>query len=452
MKKFLFLLIGCALLISNGRANDTLTRAQVYNFEVGDTFDYKYHNQSLPGSSWPFGYSYYYRIVITGKYVSSNNDTIAYQINNDSLVTYTHLDSIEAFAPILTTDTNCSFTFNFSQNFNNLPQNDRDEGCFEVGLDNSFVSGLGRTRMSISTTGGIESKVLIYYSKANSSWGNPYYLVDGSRFIHYLPLPEECATWTSEFNCSPQPCVAPPPIQIRTGHKLRANGRTWVELLYRRPTDQTFPTDSILGYFYNDTLNKLAVFCSDTNYSNVRVIYDANKVENNVCSWQGGYHIDSILINGIYRTRWTCWGQHACQDFGTNFISGIGDLTTLVPILSGCNGLPHLTCFSVCGETLYPLYSSTSCPLLMDIQENDVEDKRFRIYPNPANDVVSITLAGSLKLQLLSLTDITGQKLFEIKLTTGNTQLATESLPNGIYFVTVSAGEQSATQKLIIQK
>src|ERR1043165_336304 len=104
MKKFLFLLIGCALLISNGRANDTLTRAQVYNFEVGDTFDYKYHNQSLPGSSWPFGYSYYYRIVITGKYVSSNNDTIAYQINNDSLVTYTHLASIEAFAPILTTD------------------------------------------------------------------------------------------------------------------------------------------------------------------------------------------------------------------------------------------------------------------------------------------------------------------------------------------------------------
>src|SRR4051812_21745565 len=73
MKKGLWFVVFSLWLIAVS-ANDTLTRAQVYNFNVGDTFDYEI---SGGGINNPIPYSFgYERQIVEAKYYSSGLDTL----------------------------------------------------------------------------------------------------------------------------------------------------------------------------------------------------------------------------------------------------------------------------------------------------------------------------------------------------------------------------------------
>ena len=75
----------------------------------------------------------------------------------------------------------------------------------------------------------------------------------------------------------------------------------------------------------------------------------------------------------------------------------------------------------------------------------------FNLSPNPATNYVNIAVDEAMAGSILTITDITGRKMTGISLTTQHSLLNTD-FPNGIYFVTISNGQQTATQKLIIQK
>jgi|GEM_PF-3671944 len=66
------------LSLSYANASDTLTVRQVYNFNVGDTFDYSYYDFN---DYVQYYYTTYIRKVIIGKAYSPNQDTIYYQYN-----------------------------------------------------------------------------------------------------------------------------------------------------------------------------------------------------------------------------------------------------------------------------------------------------------------------------------------------------------------------------------
>jgi len=89
-------------------ANDTLTRAQVYNFNVGDTFDYKEVYQygstlAPPGTPWHTTISYS-RYIITSQFYSPDSATKYIQRKQvypepavlDTLV-LTNLNAIEVY-------------------------------------------------------------------------------------------------------------------------------------------------------------------------------------------------------------------------------------------------------------------------------------------------------------------------------------------------------------------
>ncbi len=173
-------------------ANDTLTRAQVYNFNVGDTFDYKNAEYSYcsasnngPGSSDSF--ISYFRYVIANisysldssiKYIQSELVYPSpFQFDTMMLVNLSdyevYLDSTPCtpgFGPpsIIIEDTSwyhgriCNIITPY--------------GCFSSSV---FADGLGlilHTRVS----GGLGcygsySVALIYYSKGSETWGTPYY-------------------------------------------------------------------------------------------------------------------------------------------------------------------------------------------------------------------------------------------------------------------------------------
>lgn len=102
MKKILLLFVLLSALHSV-KASDTLTIRQIFNFDVGDTFDYKTSysvniwNNNCNG--YPGDHHDYIRYVITDKIVSPANDSLKYvrkqlypHYSVDTLK-YTNLDS-----------------------------------------------------------------------------------------------------------------------------------------------------------------------------------------------------------------------------------------------------------------------------------------------------------------------------------------------------------------------
>jgi hypothetical protein len=89
------------ILFFSVKANDTLTLRQVFNYDIGDTFDYLYSVKYVVDPE--FGNDYYgqtyIRYVITNKTVSTDSNTVMYirqQVYPDNrldTLSYTNLDS-----------------------------------------------------------------------------------------------------------------------------------------------------------------------------------------------------------------------------------------------------------------------------------------------------------------------------------------------------------------------
>ncbi|HLP49934.1 MAG TPA: T9SS type A sorting domain-containing protein [Chitinophagales bacterium] len=465
MKKNLFLLAGILLLATASFANDTLTRKQVYNFNVGDTFDYKGSFNDDDFGISGFGFS---RYVLQQKIYGGNLDTLflGYEDINGVVAKWDTVTDLDSTA-ISSIGSPCSQSYSFdTTTYTGRQSNTVNVNCFESGEGYRFTEGLGLTMNSTSRiaqdgTGWTHHNTeLIYYASDSLRTGTPYYMLNGSSLMHYTPIPEECAVWTRRMYGSPNPGVEPfgwVTEQISTGSKVYKNGKTYVELYCKIENSITnhFTSDSLIGYFYNDSINKCAVFVSDTNSGTSYQFANFNLYNGSPCGYNGWIVIDVINVAGIARTRWRCTGN------GLGMLEGIGNSCGIVPVtrlidqVSGPQqyGVVQgsLTCFSVCGQTLYPS-SSSVCPQLTAV--NEVTDKAhvFQIAPNPTSNYVIIAIDDSFIGSTLTITDLTGRRVAEAKLTSSNIKLSTEALPEGLYLATVSIGSQRATQKLIIQK
>lgn len=184
--KFKFTLALFTLNIFFCKANDTLTVAQVYNFSVGDTFDYYWYDPVAIG---------YQRIIIQNIYYSGNNDTLflAEQtiypspVQNNTLA-LTNLNDYEIY-----TDTVCDsasylmphsdsylYSINTGSSYNGKTVNGVMGYCGYDNYDNLFAEGLGNvySYSQLNNSDGdpplYYSINLIYYSKVDERWGTPY--------------------------------------------------------------------------------------------------------------------------------------------------------------------------------------------------------------------------------------------------------------------------------------
>lgn len=78
-------------------------------------------------------------------------------------------------------------------------------------------------------------------------------------------------------------------------------------------------------------------------------------------------------------------------------------------------------------------------------------DFRFKMYPNPSVDRLTIITDNTKFNSVLIIRDISGRVIYDTQLTVAGTQIGTEILPNGLYFVSISNGSQTDIQKLLIQ-
>ncbi len=98
--------------------------------------------------------------------------------------------------------------------------------------------------------------------------------------------------------------------------------------------------------------------------------------------------------------------------------------------------------------------TTTYNPLTGTFEENAIDKLNIRIFPNPAADLIIVQAKSMLEQSLgMELSDSSG-KLIECKdFTQGSTisHFATETLYNGLYFLTVSDGHSKRTYKVVVE-
>ncbi len=440
----------------NLKANDTLTRAQVYSFNVGDTFDYHDYGVGIK-NPLPQNDSYY-RVIITGKTLSVGGDSLIitkriYRENDTSDATVV-LTRLQEYEINLTQDSVCPLQFSIDTgfSFNGREKNSvTTTSCLNGGATYTFAEGLGMVYKQTSSNSNpqfdaIYTENLIYYSNGIIRWGTPIY--NGAQLLHYTPIPEECAVWTGNIYTDYPPLTQNHlgiTEQIRSGNKIAFNGHAYIEMIYRsyNYTTSIYTPDSLIGYYRNDTANHKALFYQslpDTAF----LEYDFNYV----CPAPNC--MSQVNVGGNPRTKWP------------EYIEGVGGTKGLVSVKYYRINLPgsfpgyvdlagKLSSLCVCGQLLYGSDSTSNCVLLTGIDPIQSPILSFSIAPNPSSSVITVSTGAGILNGTLTITDMAGRVVRAAKMDSEKLVMATD-FASGLYFVTLSNGQQSTTRKLIVSK
>ena len=214
MKRILLSLF-ILLSLSEARASDTLTVRQVYNFSVGDTFDYKtlFTGYYAAGAGYIPLTTCYVRYIVTSKTFSLNNDTIFYTYTNsfppnadcyvwgyatisnfftnlDSTITYANIDSLDSAYDFIS-DTMQSYHDNLF-NIINTPLSHQQYHGTRRYLEGHGLYLLTDTSDMGNIDGGpdyTDHRVtqLVYFSNGIQNFGTPYYILAGVNDITNIP-------------------------------------------------------------------------------------------------------------------------------------------------------------------------------------------------------------------------------------------------------------------------
>lgn len=121
------------------------------------------------------------------------------------------------------------------------------------------------------------------------------------------------------------------------------------------------------------------------------------------------------------------------------------DTTTIaVPSTSGT--------YSVIVEDAFGCsYESDPFSLTLNLWEK-TNLQGWKIYPNPAMDVITIEMEGSASIERIEIIDVTGRTLLTEFGSTGSKQLNIDDLNDGAYIVRLTSQGRHWTRSLIVQK
>lgn len=141
-------------------------------------------------------------------------------------------------------------------------------------------------------------------------------------------------------------------------------------------------------------------------------------------------------------------------------IENVGGSSSFLPGPWGVwdNGVPDVMCYS---DSIHGAFSvnydgaltpldSCVCHTWMGVNEL-TEFTQFSISPNPATNSVVVSVSGSTTGATVALFDLTGRQLTVTQLNNSSTQLSTENLPDGLYFVTLFNRGAVSSRKLVVQ-
>lgn len=128
--------------------------------------------------------------------------------------------------------------------------------------------------------------------------------------------------------------------------------------------------------------------------------------------------------------------------------------TAATPTITfGSAGIYTLTLQASNSVSLSVTTATVNASLCTGINENGLSSFNFFVYPNPAKDMVNLTIPSSSTPYEFNVTNVLGSVVYSEKATvnSGSHQLNLSELSKGVYFLTVSNNGSKTTKKFIIE-
>jgi|GEM_PF-6940734 len=154
--------------------------------------------------------------------------------------------------------------------------------------------------------------------------------------------------------------------------------------------------------------------------------------------------LDPCTENDSYQTSCECLGEFADTDF-----DGICDALDDCPELE--NSLIGTACNDGDPNTVNDVYQD-NCSCAGELIDNDLQTitSEIQMYPNPFNNVLSLTIGKQIQPVTISITDLSGRDVYSKNITTKRATLDSSNWPNGIYILTIEMeGKIVKSQKVV---
>lgn len=267
----------------------------------------------------------------------------------------------------------------------------------------------------------------------------------------YYPLIEENKTWNVLLVTSNYPLdTSYSTFTYKFDGDTIIDSKEYLKLFY---SQEEYPTDWYLVCCMREDSNKRV--WGDWGFAEEILMYDFS-VEAGDTIISGldpvPYVIDSIGIETIDQVeRKKYWISYALNPYySETWIEGIGSSKGICWALSSgwVGGWYRLLCMHEDQNLVYQNPNYQSCYLITDVEE--IEDLRFRIYPNPTSKLIMIENTANVKIESISLINLQGQIIKQFDNT--KRYLDVSEIIAGIYFILVKTETQLQSEKLIIKR
>jgi hypothetical protein len=446
-----FILVILFFCFSNNVKADTLTFREIYNFTIGDTFDY----QTTTGKYGVDDNLQWSRLIVANRYYNLLNDTLFVDFlvsspgSNSSTISkrfFTQLDTSIFFLEPNYSTQNCTAFLNFNGSLFGQNTNEIGKFCFEKSGSETYGRGLGKISYKWSEGSQQDNEFyehkLVFYGSPNGSFGTKMETLSGYDLLgFYTPIPEVCAEWQSKIYTNfypPANIFHYADILIRTDAIINQNGKRWVSLLfsYYDPINKDKVTDSLIGFFRNDSINKRVFFKQNIQDTMDGLLYDFSLPSRGVVKLSL-----ETFRDGKERLVWL----QPPQVEGLKKIAGIGsnwDGFIKVNSRPPCC-VPYFYKSLRCGELVYNLYNADCYPLA--ISENQQSKIDFNVIDRQLYIWGEINPKSKMEIY-----DLLGKKLIEIdgySLQTKKVDLS--FLARGTYIVSYLDNEERKSKKIV---
>jgi hypothetical protein len=230
--------------------------------------------------------------------------------------------------------------------------------------------------------------------------------------------------------------TAPMHGTITAGHGLILSG------LVRTPTGYYYtPTP---GYVGADTFKVIAYDCGNiVDTTMICVSVDPPPVVGAITG------VDSVCLGNYITLTDTSMGG---MWFASNPFASVSAGLVLGATV-GIDTISYII-YSTCGsDTAYHTVVVKSCPVLpLGVQAEQISEM-LTVVPNPSGGEVSCTLSATLDEEVhLSVTDVTGRKIFETTSQTNKPTMLRIDGPAGVYFLNATTAAGAWSAKVVVAK
>ncbi len=215
------------------------------------------------------------------------------------------------------------------------------------------------------------------------------------------------------------------------------SGTTWSTPQLISSILNTHPTAQHPHLWFDGVIWWLYFSAVDSTTS-VRSIYRAKQMST-IPDWKNGWtNIEMVVGNGT-----VTGGGATIIAYGEPTLTSWGDLSFVV-LYEKTNPSDSTDVFD-----LDPWYMKTKNPISMGVNEDINKEFDVEIYPNPANNFVTISNSSNEKISI-QLINTLGKVIKRVETVDNNYKLSIENLPVGLYFLQIRTSDnRMVTKKLI---